>query len=41
MIARTNKSKTLRKYISCTCKYIFDGRKYNLDQKWGNSKCQH
>ena len=33
MIIRINESKTLTKHISCECKYKFDGRKYNSNQK--------
>ena len=39
MITGENKSKTLTKDISCECKCRFDGRKYNLDQRWNNDKC--
>ena len=34
MIAGINKSKTLKKHISCESKCIFDGRKCNSNQKW-------
>ena len=40
MITETNESKTLSKHISCECKCIFDGRKYNSDQKWNKDKCR-
>ena len=40
MIARINKSKTLTKHTSCECKYKFDGRKCNSNQKWNNDKCE-
>ena len=36
MITEINESKTLTKHISCECKCMFDGRKYNLNQKWNN-----
>ena len=39
MITRINESKASTKHISCKCKYKFSGRKYNLNQKWGNDKC--
>ena len=39
MTARTNKSKTSAKHISCECKCKFDGRKCNLIQKRNNDKC--
>ena len=38
MITGINKSKTLTKYISCECKFRFDGRKCNSDQWWNNDK---
>ena len=31
-----NESKILTKVIACECKYKFDGRKCNLNQKWNN-----
>ena len=31
---------TLTKNISCKCKYGFDSRKFNSNQKWNNNKCQ-
>ena len=34
MISRINELKTLAKHISCECKYKFDGRKCNSNQKW-------
>ena len=34
MISRINELKTLTKHISCECKYKFDGRKCNSNQKW-------
>ena len=40
MITGINESKTLSKHISCKCKCKFDGRKYNLNQKWNNDKCR-
>ena len=36
MITRVNKSKTLSKYISGTCKCKFDSKKYNSN----NDKCR-
>ena len=33
IIAKKNKSKILEKHILCECKCIFDGRKFNSDQK--------
>ena len=39
MITRINQSKTLTKHISCKCKFKFDGRKCNSNQKWNNDKC--
>ena len=38
-ITRLNESKILIKHISCKCKYKFDGRKCNSNQKWNNNKC--
>ena len=39
MFIKINEQKTLRKRISCECKYKFDGRKCNWNQKWNNDKC--
>ena len=39
MIVRINQSKILTKNISCECKYKYDGRKCNSNQKRNNSKC--
>ena len=39
MITGTNESKTLTKHISYECKFKFDGRKCNSNQKWNNVKC--
>ena len=39
MIKGINESKTLKKHISCECKYKFDGRKCNSNPKWNNDKC--
>ena len=39
MITGINELKALTKHISCKCKCKFDGRKYNLNQKWNNYKC--
>ena len=38
MITEINESETLAKHISCEWKCRFDGRKYNSNQKWNNSK---
>ena len=40
MITGKNESKILTKDLSCECKYEFDGRKCNSNQKWNNYKCQ-
>ena len=40
MFTRMNESKILTKHISCECKYKFEGRKCNSNQKWNNDKCQ-
>ena len=32
--------KTLKKHISCECKYKNDGRKCYSNQKWSNDKCR-
>ena len=32
-------SKTLSKHILCDCKYKFNCRKCNLNQKWNKDKC--
>ena len=34
-----NKSKALKKHISCECKCEFGGRKCKFNQKWNNNKC--
>ena len=39
MITGISKSKMLTKHVSCECKYKFDGRKYNSNQKWSNNIC--
>ena len=39
-ITRLNESKILIKHILCKCKYKFDGRKCNSNQKWNNNKCR-
>ena len=39
MITGKNESKTLTKFISCECKFIFDGGNCNSDQWWNNDKC--
>ena len=40
MVTEINKSKTLRKHISCKCKCKFDSRKCNSNQKGNNDKCR-
>ena len=40
MIKGKNKSKTLKKDISCECKCKFYGRKCNSNQRWNNEKCR-
>ena len=40
MITGINESKTLTKHIPCKCKFRFDGRKCNSDQKGNNDKRQ-
>ena len=40
MITEIKESKTLTKNISSKCKYKFDGRKCNSNQKWNNDKCR-
>ena len=40
IITRINESKTLTKHIPCKCKFRFDGRKCNSDQKGNNDKRQ-
>ena len=40
VIKRINELKKLTKLISCDCKWKFDGRKYNSNQKWNNSNCR-
>ena len=39
MIKGINESKKLAKHISCECKYKFDGKNCNSNQKWSNDKC--
>ena len=38
MIIEINELKISTKHLSCKCKYKFDGRKCNSDQKWNNDK---
>ena len=38
MITGTNELKTLANHISSQCKWKFDGRKCNSNQKWNNDK---
>ena len=40
MIIGINESKILTKHLSCECKYKFDGRKCNSNQKQNNNECQ-
>ena len=40
IITGINQSKTLTKHISRKCKYYFDGRKCNLNQKRNNNECR-
>ena len=40
MITGISESKTLKKHLSCKCKYNFDGRSCNSNQWWNNDKCQ-
>ena len=40
MITGINESKILANYISCECKWTFDERKCNSNQKWNNDKCR-
>ena len=40
IITEINESKTLRKHISCECKWKFDGRKCNSNEKWNNNNCR-
>ena len=41
MITGINELKTLTKYISCKCKYRFDRKKINSDQRWNNDECRY
>ena len=40
MITGIIESKTLIRHISSECKYKFDGRKWNSNQKWNDDKCR-
>ena len=40
MITGITESETLTKHISLKCKFKFNSRKYNLNQKWNNNKWQ-
>ena len=40
MITGINESKTLKKDISCECKYEFDGAQCKSNQWWNNNKCR-
>ena len=40
MITGINEPETVTKHISWDCKYRFDGRKCNSNQKWNNDKCR-
>ena len=37
LITKINKSNTLTNHILCECKCKFDGKIYNLNQKWNNN----
>ena len=39
VITEINVLKTLTKHMSCECKWKFDGKKCNSNQKWNNNKC--
>ena len=39
MMARISNLKISTKHVSCRCKYKFDGKICNLNQKWNNNKC--
>ena len=41
MITGIHESKTLTKHMSRKCKCRFDGRKFNPDQWWNNSRCRY
>ena len=36
MIENRNKTKTMRKHISCDCKWKFNSTTCSLNQKWNN-----
>ena len=38
MITGINELKTSTNHISCKCKYKFEDRKYNSNQKWNYDK---
>ena len=40
MIRGIKETKKITKHISCECKYKFDVRKCNSNQKWNNDKCR-
>ena len=40
MITGIHESKTLTKHMSRKCKCRFDGKKFNSDQWWNNSRCR-
>ena len=40
MLTGISESKILLEHVSCECKYKFDGRKCNSDQKWNINKCR-
>ena len=40
MITKINELKILTKDMSYKCKYKFDCRKCNSNQKWDNDKCR-
>ena len=39
MISTINESKTLTEHMSCKCKFKFESKKYNANQKWNNNEC--
>ena len=40
LITGINELKARAKHISCECKFTFNGRKCNSDQRWNNAKCR-
>lgn len=39
MMARISNLKISTKHVSCKCKYKFDGKICNSNQRWNNNKC--